>query len=235
MYFNLGALRIGKEYVALEEDIHISSIVGLGQRAELKPQHMHTCMAWTVFRNGGGWKYVIEQLSSGYASKFNGLSVANAIVRIKKSRKFPLLIMNSISLISIQTVTLKRGWSIARVSEASSITEITVPDKQTSQIFNEKLEQVNVPEEFKPEIDGLLKRNRDLFISEDKHLGRTDTVNMRIDTGTHEPIKRRPYRTPLKQRKMVDLAIEEMMQEGIIERSNSPLGFPIVLVEKGWY
>ena len=55
---------------------------------------------------------------------------------------------------------------------------------------------------------------------------------MRIDTGTHEPIKRRPYRTPLKQRKMVDLAIDEMMQAGIIERSNSPWGFPIVLVEK---
>ena len=69
----------------------------------------------------------------------------------------------------------------------------------------------------------MLKRNRDLFVSEDKHLGRTDTVKMRIDTGTHAPIKRRPYRTPLKQRKMVDLAIDEMMQVGIIERS---MGFP---------
>ena len=89
-----------------------------------------------------------------------------------------------------------------------------------------------MPEEFKPEIDGLLKRNRDLFFSEDKHLGRTDIVKMRFDTGTHEPIKRRPYRTPLKQRKMVDLAIDEMMQAGIIKRSNSPWGFPIALVKK---
>ena len=60
----------------------------------------------------------------------------------------------------------------------------------------------------------LLKINRDLFVSEDKHLGRTDAV------------------TPLKQRQMVDLAIDEMIQAGIIERSNSPWGFPIVLVEK---
>ena len=56
-----------------------------------------------------------------------------------------------------QTVTLKQGWSIARVNETSSITEITVPDKQTSHISDEELQQVNVSEEFKPEIDGLLK------------------------------------------------------------------------------
>ena len=86
--------------------------------------------------------------------------MANAIVRIKKSRKFPLLMMNNTN----QTVTLKRGWSIARVSEASSITEITVPDKQTSQISNEELEQVNIPEDFKPEIDGLLKRETCLLV-----------------------------------------------------------------------
>ena len=68
-----------------------------------------------------------------------------------------------------QTVTLKQGWSIARVNEASSITEITVPDKQMSHISDEELQQVNVSEEFKPEIDGLLKSNRDLFVSEDKN------------------------------------------------------------------
>ena len=130
---------------------------------------MHTCMARTALRNGGGREYAIEQLSSGYASKFSGVSVVNAIVRIKKSRKFPLLIMNNTN----QTVTLKQGWSIARVSDASNIPEITVPDKQTNQISNEELEQGDVSEEFKPEIDGLLKRNRDLFVSEDKHCQNT--------------------------------------------------------------
>ena len=88
MYFDLGALRIGEEYVALEEDIHISSIVRLAQRVVLKPQHMHTCMAQTALRNGGGREYVIEQLSSGYASKFSGVSVANAIVRMENLVSF---------------------------------------------------------------------------------------------------------------------------------------------------
>ena len=84
MYFDLGALRIGEEYIVLE-DIHISSIVRLAQWVVLKPQHMHTCMAQTAHRNGGGKEYVIEQLSSGYASKFSGVSVANAIVSFRCS------------------------------------------------------------------------------------------------------------------------------------------------------
>ena len=108
------------------------------------------------------------------------------------------------------------------------MTEIILPDRQNYKITDEDLEQVNVPEEFKTEVDWLLRRNRNLFVNEGRNLGRTNTVEMRIDTEIHELIKKNSYRTPLKQRKMVD----EMMQASIIERSNRPWGFPIVLVEK---
>ena len=43
---------------------------------------------------------------------------------------------------------------------------------------------------------------------------------------------KRPYRTPPKERKMVDSTVDEIMQAVIIERSNSPCDFPIVLIEK---
>ena len=106
---------------------------------------MHTSMVRTTLRNGDGKEYAIEQLSSGYACEFSGVSVANAAVRIDKSRRFPLLIRNSTN----QTPTLKRGCPIARFSKVGSITEITMPDKQKNRISNEELEQVNEPEELK--------------------------------------------------------------------------------------
>lgn len=87
------------------------------------------------------------------------------------------------------------------------------------------MKQTNVPEEFKLEFDKLLKRNKDLFVSEDKGLERTDTLEMRIDTGRHEPMRRRPYCVPLKQRKMVDTSIDEMMRADVIERSNNNNSF----------
>ena len=66
----------------------------------------------------------------------------------------------------------------------------------------------------------------------DKELEQTKTVEMRIDTGDHPPIKLRPYRTPIHKRKLVEEAVNEMMDSGMIERSKSPWNFSIVIVEK---
>ena len=212
----------------MEEDIHITSIIRLAQQVTLKPQHMHTCKAQTKLKNRDGKIYEVEQLTNGHVSKLSGVSVANAVVKINKSRRLPLLIMNNTN----QTVTLRRGCPLAKISKSGLVTEITWPNKQDYQISDSELLEVEVPEEFRPRINRLLKRNRDLFVNKDKDLGRTDTVEMCIDTGNHEPIKKQPYRTPLKQRKIVETAIEEMLEAGVIERSRSPWGFPIVLVEK---
>ena len=55
---------------------------------------------------------------------------------------------------------------------------------------------------------------------------------MKIDTGNHPPIKIRSYRTPLKKRRVVDRAIDDMLGANIIRRSKSPWSFPIVVVDK---
>lgn len=66
----------------------------------------------------------------------------------------------------------------------------------------------------------------------DSELSHTDTSRMKIDTGNHPPIKLRPYRTPLNNRKVIDEAIDEMLEAKVIERSNSPWSFPVVIVDK---
>lgn len=93
-------------------------------------------------------------------------------------------------------------------------------------------EDITVPECYGRELRGLLRRNREVITMTDKELGQTETVEMRIDTGGHPPIKLRPYRTPIHKRKLLEEAVNEMMDSGIIERSKSPWSFPIVIVEK---
>ena len=92
------------------------------------------------------------------------------------------------------------------------ITEIILPNRQSFKILDEDLEQVSVLKEFKPEINWLLKRNRDLFINEDRRLDWTNTE------GIYEPLKKRSYHTPFKQRKMIDSTVDEMMQAGRLNR-----------------
>ena len=89
-----------------------------------------------------------------------------------------------------QTVTLRRGWPIAKFSEVSEISEISLEDKSKDKIDVQDLEGVDVPDECRQEIITLLKRNKDRFASDDRQLGRTSTVKMRIDTGNHPPIKK---------------------------------------------
>ena len=58
-----------------------------------------------------------------------------------------------------QTVTLRKGCPVARLSRAEgSIDAITVSDRSTHRANKEELEQVEVPEEFKTEVDKLLRK-----------------------------------------------------------------------------
>ena len=42
----------------------------------------------------------------------------------------------------------------------------------------------------------------------------------------------RPYRTPIKNREVIDKAINEMIDADVIRRSRSPWSFPVVIVDK---
>ena len=55
---------------------------------------------------------------------------------------------------------------------------------------------------------------------------------MKIDTGSADPIKLRPYLTPLNNRKIIDETIDEMLNAKVIRRSRSPWSFPVVIVDK---
>ena len=71
-----------------------------------------------------------------------------------------------------------------------------------------------------------------MFAEKDTDLGCTDTITMSIDTGSHTPIKQKPYCTPLMKRKTVDDATDDMLQANIIRPGNSPWASPFVVVDK---
>jgi hypothetical protein len=71
-----------------------------------------------------------------------------------------------------------------------------------------------------------------VFPKQGDKLVATGVVEMVIETGTAHPINQRAYRIPLSKRAIVERELNTMLEEGIIEPSNSPWASPLTLVPK---
>ena len=54
---------------------------------------------------------------------------------------------------------------------------------------------------------------------------------MQIEEENHKPIKMKPYRTPIKNREVIDKTTNEMLDADVIRRSRSPWSFPVIIVD----
>ena len=62
--------------------------------------------------------------------------------------------------------------------------------------------------------------------------GRTDVVQMSVDTGQNHPIQQVPYKLPDAIKQKVKAEVDSLVANGIIRRSTSPWASPIVPVKK---
>ena len=80
----------------------------------------------------------------------------------------------------------------------------------------------------------LLDKYDHIFSKDKNDLGFYDKTKFHIDTGNEKPIKQRAYRLPYAQQENVDKLIEEMFQNKIISKSNSPWASPIGRRQVRW-
>ena len=233
LYFDLKSLRInGKTYVNLEEDIHVASTVRMKHTCVIKPNTAQIC--YGKVRNNPdlppGQSYDVTEINRGFISKEPGLKVINCLTTLSKDRTIPLLVVNETN----RHLKIYRHGLIARLSPVneSNIIDTCSVIKNGSTDNKIDLKDLHVPEKYRNRIEKLVLKNKNLFASKDSELGHTDTVKMKIDTGDTKPIKLRPYRTPIKNREVIDKAVDEMLDAEVIRRSNSPWSFPVVIVDK---
>ena len=79
----------------------------------------------------------------------------------------------------------------------------------------------------------LLESYSDIFVNGPSDpLGLTTRTEHVIDTGDNRPVKQRPYRIPVHLNKVVNNQVNDMLDRGLIQPSNSPWSSPIVLAPK---
>ena len=232
IYYDLGCIRIGdKNYVNLEEDIHIASVVRMKSTTVIKPQTATICYGKVRFNPDIKTEqcYQISPADTGFLVKEPGLQVVNSVSRLQSDRSIPILIVNNTN----KTMRIFRHSTLAKLeSDFSQVTEVNSILKGPDVGDHLDLKDLDVPQEFRKDIEHLILKNQELFASKDTELGHTETVQMKIDTGDCSPIKMRPYRAPLNKREVIDKTVDEMLDAGIISRSRSPWSFPVVIVDK---
>ena len=79
--------------------------------------------------------------------------------------------------------------------------------------------------------DELIRLNEDVFSAKGEPNGECELTALTIKTNC-SPICQKAYRTPLCKRKLIDEAINEMLEDGVIQPSSSPWASPVTLVPK---
>lgn len=233
IYYDLGCLKIKSSYVPLDQDCHITSIIRTQSDIVLKPQTNTVCMSRVKMpdkKKKSSKLYQVCSIDKGVLSQEPGLALNDAIIKFNRSSKFPVLITNS----SNKTFKLKRGTVIGKIEpiKEQNLQGIHEIIKNPQHLDNIKMEDIHVPPEFKGMVHELVNQHSHLFANSDTDLGHTNTVEMKIDTGDHPPIRLKPYRTPLNNRSLVSDAVDNMLNADIVEPSQSPWSFPVVIVDK---
>ena len=144
------------------------------------------------------------------------MQIINTVSTLNKDRSLPLLIVNNTN----KFIKIYRHGLLAKISGIqNNIASVNSVIKNKPCNNELDLKDLDVPEQYRSKKEKLALRNQDLFASKDSELGHTDTVKMQIEVENHEPIRMRPYRTPIKNREVIDKAINEMLDADIIRRS----------------
>ena len=206
IYFDLKKIRVGTVYIPYEQDIHIASIVRTTKTKVLKPQTATVCY---VRMKDSPYFETDQELEvsgtdKGFLAEEPGVIVTNTLVKHSAQRKFPLLIVNNTN----KTIKIKRGCVVGQVAPVNDVRPFTVGSVEETDAVKEET-KIDAPEEFRSTVEKLVQRNAELFASCDLDLGRTQTVQMKIETGNHPPIRMKPYRVSLQDREVVDTVLDE--------------------------
>ena len=234
IYFDLEKLRLGKEYVNLDQDVHVASVVRLAQDVTIPPQSSAHAIGKLKPRSyyKSGMLCEVDQDEKSCIRDEPGLLLANSLSKLDDKCRCQLSIINS----TTKTYTLKRGCVMGKMSIVEDIDVHTLAEVVKSTPHNLPVSpdftEAQAPDEHREVLTKLLKRNADVFAATDTDFGMTNTVKMTIDTGNHRPIKQKPYRTPLTKMQTVNEAVDKMLKADIIEESSGSWAFPIVIVDK---
>ena len=241
MYFDLGCIRVKGVYVPLVADKHINSICRLNRSLTVAPNTSYVCCARVKgsFEAEGGSELLVQSFDDHMICNQPGVELDESVVKLDRTGKFPV----SISNYTNRYIRLKKGCVIGRavvmsnVCEEHSISHISRSSRQETSALHmpsqdEIKSQIHTEENHRKLVEELVFKNLDVFAFKDSQMLASDLVKMKIDLTDKTPFKIKPYRLSLNDQKVVDKAVREWEESGIICRSRGPYSSSAVVVDK---
>lgn len=239
--------------IPLQNEAYMSSLVRLNQTVRLPPQT--TAVANIKIQNQkrvntGKTTYMIQGIDTNFMGLEPYLEILNTVSKVNKNKPFPLAICNMTN----RHFTLKKGSVIASATqiEPEQIQQLNIQHMQNntnlhkSEHNNEQRKpetpsetsninaKIGTPEQI-AQIKDLIEKNSDIFAESDRVIGHSDVKHnaaLSINTGDHPPIQLKPYRYPLSTKHIIDKHVDNYIENKIIETSQAPWAFPVVIVKK---
>ena len=95
-----------------------------------------------------------------------------------------------------------------------------------------ELQDAEISKETMEKFETLCEEQHGAFSKNNQDIGKTQLIEMEIDTGGSVPLAQSPYTLPLKHYDWVRKEIETLEKAGVIERSLSPWASPVIVVPK---
>ena len=239
--FGKRTLAIGDQIVVLRGKKAIQSeecsLVFINKKHVIEP--MSVSFVEVVTKIKGTGSCVISPLdNSPVLLDQPGLVMPNIISNSSHKVRVPLVNTTStrFSLKQKQALGIAERLSESEIYAVDPETENVSACLKTGSVDDSKvlqdIEVGHIDCKHKKKLQELMEKYRHLFAKSDNELGRTSLVEMKLNTGDHPPVKRRPYQTPFSQRPLLEKHLEGLLEAGIIRPSVSPWASPIVVVPK---
>ena len=174
---------------------------------------------------------VVECLEHGGEVSSQGLMVARTLVDAEKDI-IPVRVFNS----GDSPCDVEAGMTVGMVTTAELEPveeECAKPDNlppHLEDLYNRAVE--NVEPQYHHEVKSCLIDYADIFSKNSQDIGRTNIVQHSIKTGDAKPIKQKTRRHPTCNQEEIDRQVQDLLDRGVIEPSESPWAANIVLVKK---
>ena len=160
-----------------------------------------------------------------------------AVMSIINPTKEPVYLPHNLIVATVSDIDINELYPLTDETETSGsdgvyCSNINIPSKDEAKISFD-LSKSDLNDRQKQSLTKLLEQNKDLFSPSLQNLGKTDLYHHVIETEPGKgPVRLPFYRQPPHIRAETDRLVNEMLEQGIVEPSNSIWHSPVVLVKK---